>query len=178
MTTISVSGEVFKDIREQIERQSEIKCENCYCINDDGLCTKLLAIGVSSNEVYHKQKERCNNICFEQKPIQLILPEDVLKCSYLNEATNQCTSGDPEGDDCGNFHSWKCKKEIPLNEPLTLVCGECEGKVLEVIRFEKASYSGFEGIIDKKDALSPKQHLWIISQGLKDGNYVLLELEK
>jgi len=53
-----------------------------------------------------------------------------------------------------------------------------KGKVLEAIRFEKASYSGFEGIIDKKDALSPKQHLWIINQGLKDGNYIFLICEK
>jgi hypothetical protein len=64
------------------------------------------------------------------------------------------------------------KKEMDCFEPRII-----KGKVTEAIRFEKASYCGMEGIIDKKNILSPEQHLWIINQGLKDGDYILLELE-
>ena len=74
---------------------------------------------------------------FEQKPIKLILPEEILEenCKdYLtepNSTSKVCVFA--YNRDCGNSEN-KCngfgkgKIEIPLNELITFVCGECEGE--------------------------------------------------
>jgi hypothetical protein len=111
-------------------------------------------------------REKCEENCDSCQEVPCIESWD-LKGSTFDFKLNT-----KECKDCVCYLGGMNSRNISCFEPRII-----KGKVLEAIRFEKASYSGFEGIIDKKDALSPKQHLWIINQGLKDGDYILLELD-
>jgi hypothetical protein len=114
MQRIEVSGKVFKDIREQIERQTERKCKNC----------------TFEKECETDFVEFCKGV-FEQKPINIILPEDVLKekCPKLNKEGCCDSRLSKVKCRCDTSNENTCEKiEIPLNESLEIVCGECEGK--------------------------------------------------
>jgi hypothetical protein len=122
MQRIEVSGAVFKDIERQVKEQTklvagikETRCVNCKifpCKREQGWC----------NPIYE---------------ISIIQPEDVLKekCSEFKSAykespvcirTNNCTKEQLESGCCIN--EGYLTREIHLNEPITFVCGECEGK--------------------------------------------------
>jgi hypothetical protein len=118
-------------------------------------------------------REKCEENCNSCQKVPCIESWDLKGSTFdFRLDTKEC-------DDCqttigvnDKFYCPEFKKDKLCFEPRII-----KGKVLEVIRFEKASYCGMEGIIDKKNILSPEQHLWIINQGLKDGDYILLELE-
>lgn len=79
MQELKVEGKVFERLRKEIERQTEKKCENCKFGNIRNECCERFKIGIP------------NLTCFKQKPIQLILHEDVLKCQdYKHNQYNTC----------------------------------------------------------------------------------------
>jgi hypothetical protein len=131
MQRIEVSGAVFKEI----ESKTKKECKNCHWFIEKNICS-LIPINT-------KKASSCKD--FEQKPINLILPEDVLKCNKYNRVNGICSNLNGDCPTCAN----KGLIEIPLNEPIEFVCGECEGYGIKDIN-HKICYNDNADIFDEE----------------------------
>lgn len=61
---------------------NKVNCKNCYCTNENGFCTKLLAIGFTEKETLQKQEKRCSKLCFEPRIIEGVVRKEGIPFTF------------------------------------------------------------------------------------------------